>query len=117
MDREALDFRGSATMAAPRAEQTGSTDASSASPAGSSMAGRPIQMRERLYGRDRQDSRGRLGGQADAAALRDAGHQNRNVQTVTIQSILKGAREAIIDFDGAAYRLRITRNHRLILTK
>jgi hemin uptake protein HemP len=40
-----------------------------------------------------------------------------NVQTVTIQSILKGAREAIIDFDGAAYRLRITRNHRLILTK
>lgn len=40
-----------------------------------------------------------------------------NVQTVSLQSILKGAREAIIDFDGAAYRLRITRNHRLILTK
>lgn len=39
------------------------------------------------------------------------------VQTVALQSILKGAREAIIDFDGAAYRLRITRNHRLILTK
>jgi len=39
------------------------------------------------------------------------------VQTVNLQSILKGAREAIIDFDGAAYRLRITRNHRLILTK
>lgn len=109
MDREALDFRGSAVMAAPRTEQTGPTDTSSTGP-----AGRPIQMRERLYGRDR------LGGQAHATATtapRDAGHQSRNVQTVTIQSILKGAREAIIDFDGAAYRLRITRNHRLILTK
>jgi hemin uptake protein HemP len=41
----------------------------------------------------------------------------RAVQTVALNSILKGAREAIIDFDGAAYRLRITRNHRLILTK
>ncbi len=39
------------------------------------------------------------------------------VETVPLQAILKGAREAIIDFDGAAYRLRITRNHRLILTK
>lgn len=41
----------------------------------------------------------------------------RAVQTVALNAILKGAREAIIDFDGAAYRLRITRNHRLILTK
>lgn len=41
----------------------------------------------------------------------------QSVQTVNLQSILKGAREVIIDFDGAAYRLRITRNHRLILTK
>lgn len=39
------------------------------------------------------------------------------VATVPLQAILKGAREAIIDFNGAAYRLRITRNHRLILTK
>ncbi len=43
--------------------------------------------------------------------------QRQPVETVSLQSILKGAREAIIDFDGAAYRLRITRNHRLILTK
>lgn len=45
------------------------------------------------------------------------GGGGRSVQTVNLQTILQGAREAIIDFDGAAYRLRITRNHRLILTK
>lgn len=48
---------------------------------------------------------------------RPAAPSRQPVQTVNLQSILKGAREAIIDFDGAAYRLRITRNHRLILTK
>jgi hemin uptake protein HemP len=44
-------------------------------------------------------------------------HPRKPVETVPLQAILKGAREAIIDFNGAAYRLRITRNHRLILTK
>ncbi|WP_374378572.1 hemin uptake protein HemP [Dongia sp.] len=46
-----------------------------------------------------------------------AGRAQAPVATVPLQAILKGAREAIIDFNGAAYRLRITRNHRLILTK
>jgi len=50
-------------------------------------------------------------------AQRPAAAPRQPVQTVNLQSILKGAREAIIDFEGAAYRLRITRNHRLILTK
>jgi hemin uptake protein HemP len=100
MDRESLDFRGSAVTAAPSADQAGPSDS------------RPLPMRERLYSRDRH------AGQVMTTAPRDpASQQNRNIQTVTIQSILKGAREAIIDFDGAAYRLRITRNHRLILTK
>lgn len=48
---------------------------------------------------------------------RPAAPARQPVQTVNLQSILKGAREAIIDFEGSAYRLRITRNHRLILTK
>ena len=100
MDRESLDFRGSAVMAAPSVDQAGPTDS------------RSMPMRERLYSRDRNS------GQANAAVSRDVSRDmNRNIQTVTIQSILKCAREAIIDFDGAAYRLRITRNHRLILTK
>lgn len=59
----------------------------------------------------------RTDGQVAPAQLSGNGAQQRGVQTVSLQSILKGAREAIIDFDGAAYRLRITRNHRLILTK
>lgn len=50
-------------------------------------------------------------------AQRPAAPARQPVQTVNLQSILKGAREAIIDFEGSAYRLRITRNHRLILTK
>ncbi|MBI2257241.1 MAG: hemin uptake protein HemP [Proteobacteria bacterium] len=50
-------------------------------------------------------------------AQRPAASPRQPVQTVNLQSILKGAREAIIDFEGSAYRLRITRNHRLILTK
>lgn len=59
---------------------------------------------------------------SDGAGSHHGTHQGshlggRGVQTVNLQSILQGAREAIIDFDGAAYRLRITRNHRLILTK
>ncbi|WP_374650239.1 hemin uptake protein HemP [Dongia sp.] len=70
------------------------------------------------HSNDRHDVRERL-------HLRDAQHgfpraavpARQAVQTIPLQAILKGAREAIIDFDGAAYRLRITRNHRLILTK
>ncbi|MDY0873405.1 hemin uptake protein HemP [Dongia rigui] len=51
------------------------------------------------------------------SSQRPATPARQPVQTVNLQSILKGAREAIIDFEGSAYRLRITRNHRLILTK
>ena len=90
MDRETMDFRRSAASAAPAAEQATPTT------------------EHRSYTRDR------LSIPTQTSYPRE---QRGNVQTVTIQSILKGAREAIIDFDGAAYRLRITRNHRLILTK
>lgn len=106
MDREALDFRRSAAPATSNTDQVGESRTLSAS---SGMAARVMPSRDRLYPRDRND--------AQPTAPRDNRLQDRNIQTVTIQSILKGAREAIIDFDGAAYRLRITRNHRLILTK
>lgn len=88
MDRDVIDFHRSAVSA----------------PAGNSDAqGEVRNMRDHLLPRNSQ---------------RPAAAPSRQpVQTVNLQSILKGAREAIIDFDGAAYRLRITRNHRLILTK
>ncbi|MBK8158791.1 MAG: hemin uptake protein HemP [Rhodospirillaceae bacterium] len=77
------------------------------------MSARPLELRERHNGRDRHAAPAMAG-----TSTRDNASPHRgSIQTVTIQSILKGAREAIIDFDGAAYRLRITRNHRLILTK
>jgi len=87
MDRDAMDFQRSPAHSAP----AGSTPTASAQMNG---------MREHLLPRDTQRPVAR-----------------QPVETVALQSILKGAREAIIDFDGAAYRLRITRNHRLILTK
>lgn len=98
MDRAALDFPLFAVIAATNGEQLAPLEARLTDQR--SAGNRPIETRERLYGRG--------GG---------TGQPSRNIETVTIQSILKGAREAIIDFDGAAYRLRITRNHRLILTK
>lgn len=36
---------------------------------------------------------------------------------VPLASILGGEREIVIEFNGADYRLRITRNQKLILTK
>lgn len=92
MDRLALGQRDAAATPLPGA----SSDDNHRRPAMSLESGdRPVPQRHRL------DSHGGA----------------RNVQTVSLQAILQGAREAIIDFDGAAYRLRITRNHRLILTK
>ncbi len=110
MDRETVDFRRSATIAASAGDQIGASDVRSAEPR--ILPSRTLELRDRSYGRDRQTA------QQMPSHPREAASQPRNsVQTVPIQSILKGAREAIIDFDGAAYRLRITRNHRLILTK
>lgn len=39
------------------------------------------------------------------------------VRVVRIEELLQGARELILLHDGAEYRLRITRNGKLILTK
>ena len=36
---------------------------------------------------------------------------------IKVEDMLKGAREAIIELDGKDYRLRITGNGKLILTK
>jgi len=58
---------------------------------------------------------GRLsGGEPDASPASEAASAPRRVG---IEEILGSGREAIIDFYGASYRLRITRNQRLILTK
>jgi hemin uptake protein HemP len=90
MDRQAMEYRDVA-----EASLGGATEDSRRQPARNDYRDRPVLQHRRP--------------EAPAAG--------RNVQTVNLQSILQGAREAIIDFDGAAYRLRITRNHRLILTK
>ena len=112
MDRETYDFRRSAAVAATTGDQIGGpeTRPESQSAEPRLLSARPLELRN---GRDRHTAQPMAGG-----STRDNAAPHRgSIQTVTIQSILKGAREAIIDFDGAAYRLRITRNHRLILTK
>ncbi len=108
MDRETHDFRRSAAVAATTGDQIGGPESRAAEPR--LMAARPLELRN---GRDRYATQPMAG----TPARDNAAPHRSSIQTVTIQSILKGAREAIIDFDGAAYRLRITRNHRLILTK
>lgn len=108
MDRNAMDYRDAA--AASPLGGSASDIATDARPARQDFQRRPVLQHRRPDG---QITTGQVAPQMangnNAAA--------RGVQTVALQSILKGAREAIIDFDGAAYRLRITRNHRLILTK
>jgi hemin uptake protein HemP len=49
----------------------------------------------------------------DAARATDAA----SVPRYAVADLLQGAREAILDHDGSAYRLRITANGKLILTK
>ena len=38
-------------------------------------------------------------------------------RVITAETIFQGSREALIDFAGARYRLRITRKNKLILQK
>lgn len=107
MDRQAMDYR----EAAATSPLGGSSNNAETAPR-SDYRARPILQHRRADGQVTAPM-------SQSAAPHGNTHQSaaRNVQTVSLQSILKGAREAIIDFDGAAYRLRITRNHRLILTK
>ncbi|MBL8708797.1 MAG: hemin uptake protein HemP [Rhodospirillaceae bacterium] len=102
MDRQTMDFRGVlAPTDAPLERRSEST-------VRQGLPDRPILRHRGAEGQ---------GGPANSNRHVHLGQAGRSVETVSLQSILKGAREAIIDFDGAAYRLRITRNHRLILTK
>ena len=50
---------------------------------------------------------------------RDPAEQSRTdtPRRVPLSRILGGDREIVIEFNGADYRLRITRNQKLILTK
>ena len=43
--------------------------------------------------------------------------QTETLRRVPLSRILGGDREIVIEFNGADYRLRITRNQKLILTK
>jgi hemin uptake protein HemP len=43
--------------------------------------------------------------------------QGDSLRRVPLSRILGGDREVVIEFNGADYRLRITRNQKLILTK
>ncbi len=58
---------------------------------------------------------------ADARHQTSASEPNAETNTtkvrVLVSDILKGGREAIIEHDGQDYRLRITANGKLILTK
>ncbi|GAB2175678.1 hemin uptake protein HemP [Dongia sp. agr-C8] len=47
----------------------------------------------------------------------DARRQPESLRRVPISRILGSDREIVIEFNGADYRLRITRNQKLILTK
>lgn len=99
MDRTAMGYRDAATTS-----PLGSSNEDYRRPAvaGGEYRDRPAMQHRRPEGMGKSAS---------------SSNANRGIQTVNLQTILQGAREAIIDFDGAAYRLRITRNHRLILTK
>ncbi len=47
----------------------------------------------------------------------EARRQTESLRRVPISRILGSDREIVIEFNGADYRLRITRNQKLILTK
>ncbi|MBS0469432.1 MAG: hemin uptake protein HemP [Proteobacteria bacterium] len=52
---------------------------------------------------------------ADAATIETAAAPP--LRRLELRDLLKGEREAIILHDGQEYRLRLTANHKLILTK
>lgn len=54
---------------------------------------------------------------SDAAAERNTGSDSERKVRVAVTDILQGGREAILEHDGMDYRLRITANGKLILTK
>ena len=53
----------------------------------------------------------------DAAIDHITGSSGEHKVRVAVKDILKGGREAILEHDGMDYRLRITANGKLILTK
>lgn len=53
----------------------------------------------------------------DGAAPIDPGRDGPSGRILNSAQILAGRREVIIEHDGAAYRLRHTKNGKLILTK
>jgi hemin uptake protein HemP len=53
----------------------------------------------------------------DAAPQRTAAGEARPVVRYSVEELLRGGREAVLEHNGAEYRLRITANGRLILTK
>ncbi|MBI1648662.1 hemin uptake protein HemP [Hyphomicrobium sulfonivorans] len=53
----------------------------------------------------------------DAAVEHITGSKGERKVRVAVTDILKGGREAILEHDGMEYRLRITANGKLILTK
>jgi hemin uptake protein HemP len=53
----------------------------------------------------------------DRALPADSGQATEPVRRMPLSRILGGDREVVIEFNGADYHLRITRNEKLILTK
>ena len=52
-----------------------------------------------------------------AATVVDASHPQHEQVRVLVSELLRGGREAILEHSGQDYRLRITQNGKLILTK
>ncbi len=53
----------------------------------------------------------------DANAKRDPACREQQAEPIAAQDLFRGQREIAIRFRGEVYRLRITRNDKLILTK
>ncbi len=55
--------------------------------------------------------------ETERAPPADSGRSGEPVRRVPLSTILGDDREVVIEFNGADYHLRITRNEKLILTK
>jgi hemin uptake protein HemP len=64
------------------------------------------------------DSEPSLTGKTHAVhAAREVASRGSEIRRIDVTAILSGAREVVLLHNGEAYRLRITANNKLILTK
>ncbi len=49
--------------------------------------------------------------------VNDQGNSSRKMHRVSAEALMQNTREIVIEYQGSDYRLRITSNNKLILTK